>query len=309
VNWKRAARVVAALVAVLVLALAAMVRPDIPLEELRPRYAGGASRFIDVDGRHIHYRDEGKGPPLLLLHGTSSSLHTWDGWVKALGGTRRTIRLDLPGYGLTGPAPDGDQTPARQARIVAELLTRLGVHQADVAGNSLGGRVALTFALAYPERVRKLVLVDASGLSGQETPGIFKLARVPGLSALLRWVTPRFLVRKNVEEVYGVDARIREDTVDRYHDIARREGNRAAVIERFRAAPFPDLDDRVSAIRAPTLLLWGARDPWIPLSFGQRLSRAIAGSRLVVYPDAGHVPMEELPEQTARDADAFLRAP
>jgi pimeloyl-ACP methyl ester carboxylesterase len=309
VNWKRAVRVPAAVTVLLVLGLASMVRPDLPLEELLPRYAGGASRFIDIDGRHIHYRDEGKGSPLLLLHGTSSSLHTWDGWVKALAGSRRIIRLDLPGYGLTGPAPDGDQTPARQARVLVELLERLGVARTDVAGNSLGGRVALTFALAYPERVRKLVLVDAAGMSGQQPPGIFRLAKVPVVSSILRWVTPRFLVRKNVEDVYGVDARIREDVVDRYHDMARRQGNRAAVIERFRAAPFPDLDDEVAAIRAPTLILWGGRDPWIPLSFGERLHRAMPGSRLIVYPDAGHMPMEELPEQSARDAAAFLGAP
>jgi pimeloyl-ACP methyl ester carboxylesterase len=305
VKWK----LLALVVGLPLLALGAMVRPDLPLEELLPRYAGGTSRFIDIEGRHVHYRDEGRGPPLLLLHGTSSSLHTWDGWVKALAGKHRLIRLDLPGYGLTGPAPDGDHSPARDARIVAELLTRLGVSQADVAGNSFGGRVALSFALAYPERMRKLVLIDAAGMSGQKAPGIFKLAKVPVLSSILRWVTPRFLVRKNVEEVYGVDARIREDTVDRYYDMARREGNRAAVLARFRGAPYPDLDDKVGAIRAPTLLLWGARDVWIPLPMGERLHRAIPGSRMIVYPDAGHVSMEELPEQSARDAEAFLAAP
>jgi pimeloyl-ACP methyl ester carboxylesterase len=308
--WRsRTARLVAVAIAVPLLALAAMVRPDVPLEELLPRYAGGASRFLDIEGRHVHYRDEGRGAPLLLLHGTSSSLHTWDGWVEKLVATRRVIRLDLPGYGLTGPAPDGDHSPAREARVVAALLTRLGVSQADVAGNSFGGRVALTIALAYPQRVRKLVLIDAAGMSGQKAPTIFSLAKVPVLSSVLRWVTPRFLVRMNVEEVYGVDARVREDTVDRYHAMALREGNRQAVLERFRGAPTPDLDDEVGAIRAPTLILWGARDVWIPLPLGERLQRAIPGSRLVVYDDAGHVPMEELPAQSLRDVRAFLDAP
>jgi pimeloyl-ACP methyl ester carboxylesterase len=286
--------------------LASWVRADVPVSELLPKYAGEPSRFADIEGMRVHYRDEGQGLPLVLLHGTSSSLHTWDDWVLRLKERRRIVRLDLPGYGLTGPAPDADYTPARLARVVVKLLDKLSIERADVAGNSLGGRVALTMALDQRARVERLILVAASGLSGQRPPSVFRLAQSSLGGAVLRWVTPRFLVRANTKQVYGDLSRLREDVVDRYYDVARRAGNRQALIDRFQAAAPPALDARLKELHLPTLILWGGRDTWIPPSFGERFARGIAGAQLIVYPDAGHVPMEELPAQTARDAEAFL---
>ena len=306
---RSARRVVQLLLGLLLLAVVLLlsgVRRDIPVDELIPVYAPEPSSFVDIEGLRVHYRDEGSGPPLLLIHGTSSSLHTWDGWVRELGSRRRVLRLDLPGFGLTGPAPDGDYSAERLARVAAVFLDHVGVPQADVAGNSLGGRVALMLALAHPERVRRLVLIDAAGLSGQKPPAIFQLARTPVLNNLLTVVSPRFLLQKNVEQVYGDPSRISDALVDRYHALLLREGNRRALVDRLSGPPDPELDDRLDEIHVPTLLLWGARDTWIPLSFGQRMERGIAGAELRIYDDLGHVPMEEDPQTTARDADAFL---
>lgn len=230
--WRRGRRVVAVLLAAVALLLLVNVRTDLSLDELKPKYQSAASKFALIDDVNVHYRDEGSGPPLVLVHGTSSSLHTWDGWVAKLSPHRRVIRLDLPGYGLTGPAPDHDYSAARYARVVAKLLDHLGIERADIAGSSLGGRVTMTFALDYPARVRKLVLIDAAGLSGQRLPGIFRLARTPVLNRLLRWVTPRMIVKKNVAEVYGEPSRVTDELVDRYYDLLRREGNRQATIDR-----------------------------------------------------------------------------
>lgn len=303
---RRALLIVLAMLAALAIAL---VRPDIPRRELMAKYAPPPSRFAEIEGMRVHYRDEGAGPPLVLVHGTSSSLHTWDGWVARLSAHRRIVRLDLPGFGLTGPAPDGDYRAERYARVVAALMDQLGVARADVAGNSLGGRVALTFALAHPERVRKLVLVDAAGLSGQQPPRLFRAARIPVVNRLFTVVTPRSLVAKNVTEVYGNPSRIDAAIVDRYYDLARAEGNRGALVARLNGPRDPDLDTRLGELRAPVLILWGERDRWIPLSFATRLQSSIPGAQLVSFPDAGHVPMEELPEATAREADRFLEAP
>jgi pimeloyl-ACP methyl ester carboxylesterase len=305
---RRALRVALLVLAALVLAVLSLVRTDIPHAELLPRYGDGASRFVVVDGVTVHYRDEGAGAPLVLVHGTSSSLHTWDGWVARLSSHHRVVRLDLPGFGLTGPAPDRDYSALRYARIVAALMSKLGIDRADVAGNSLGGRVALTLALEHPERVRSLVLVDAAGLSGQKPPAIFAIARTPVVGRALRWLTPRVMVRRNVEEVYGDRARVTETLVDRYYELTRHEGNREALLDRLTAPADPPLDDRLAELRVPVLLEWGERDRWIPPSFAQRFEGGIHGARLVTYPDAGHVPMEELPEATARDAEAFLAA-
>lgn len=302
----RLARNAALLAAGFVAAVASLARPDLARDEVVARYAGPTSRFASIEGMQVHYRDEGQGPPLLLLHGTSSSLHTWDGWTQRIGAGRRIVRLDLPGFGLTGPAPDHDYRSTRLARVARTLLDQLHVERADVAGNSLGGRVALTLASETPERVRGLVLVDAAGMSGQAPPPIFRLARTPVLGGLLRWITPRFLVKKNVREVYGDASRVSEPLVDRYYDLARREGNREALLRRLDGPRDPDLDDILPRIAAPTLVQWGEKDVWIAESFGRRIAAGIPNAKLVVYPGAGHVPMEEIPDETARDADAFL---
>ena len=303
---RRALRVFLGILLLLVVLLASGIRRDVPMSELLPLYTSDASRFVDIEGMQVHYRDEGSGPPLLLIHGTSSSLHTWDAWTEALTSHRRVVRLDLPGFGLTGPAPDRDYRAARFARVAAALLDHLQIPQADVAGNSLGGRVAVELALAHPDKVRRLVLVDAAGLSGQSPPPIFRLAQTPVANRLLTVISPRVLVRANVEQVYGDPSRVTEALVDRYHAVLLREGNRQALVDRFTGPRDPDLDDRLDEIRVPTLLQWGARDVWIPLEFGRRFERGIAGAELRVYDQLGHVPMEEDPDATVRDADAFL---
>jgi pimeloyl-ACP methyl ester carboxylesterase len=306
---RRAPRAFGILLGVLAVLAVVLVRPDLPREQLLARYAPAPSRFADIEGMRVHYRDEGSGPPLVLIHGTSSSLHTWDRWAALLSPRRRVVRLDLPGYGLTGAAPDRDYSAARCARVIAALLDQLGIARADLAGNSFGGRIALTFALARPERVRDLVLVDAAGLSGQKPAAIFRLARTPVVNRLLTVVTPRWLVKKNVREVYGDPARVDDALVDRYDDLTRAAGNRTALVDRLTGPPDPDLDGRLGEVRAPVLLLWGGRDRWIPPSFGERFKEGIVGAKLVTYPDAGHVPMEELPDATAAEADRFLSAP
>ena len=206
---------VGSLLLVAAIAIAALVRPDIPLEALLPEYGAPPSQFVELEGMRIHYRDEGAGPPLVLLHGFGSSLHTWDGWVRQLTGTRRLIRLDLPGFGLTGPAPDGDYRAERYVHVVAALLDRLGVDRTDIAGNSLGGRTALDVracapaagAQADPRRRRRL-RADAAANSvpaGADAHG-GPLATAPCHAALrsppqprdcLRDVSPTFLFSRD----------------------------------------------------------------------------------------------------------------
>ncbi len=295
------------MMAVFVLLGLLVVRCDRPRDEVVKKYGGAPSRFVELEGMLVHYRDEGVGPPLVLIHGTASSLHTWDGWSARLSTHRRVVRLDLPGFGLTGPAPDRDYRVARMARLVTALMDRLGVVQADVAGHSLGGRVALTLALDHARRVRRVILVDAAGLSGHKPAPIFALARIPVLNVVLRMATPRMLVAGNVKQVYGDPSRIDGALIDRYYELTLREGNRRAFVDRVAHTVDPELDSRLRELHLPVLVMWGERDRWIPISFGHRLQQGIEGAKMVTYPDAGHVPMEELPEKTASDAEAFLR--
>ena len=283
---------------------------DIPVTDLARKYANPESRYADVLGMRIHYRDEGRGPALLLLHGTSSSLHTWDGWVDILRHDFRVIRLDLPGFGLTGPDPTRTYTVDRYVEVLDAFADAVGLDTFHVAGNSLGGQIAWHYAMTHADRIDRLVLIDAAGhpRRARVNPSLaFHLARIPIVKQLVPMLTPRRLIERSVLEVYGDDALVTPELVDRYFDLVRRPGNRQAFVDRVRDADRGTVRDP-REIRQPTLILWGADDRWIPVQDGQAFKVDIKTSRLIVYPGAGHVPMEEIPGPTARAAGAFLSA-
>ncbi|WP_405228798.1 alpha/beta fold hydrolase [Lentisalinibacter sediminis] len=294
------------------LVLAWAWEPDRSVESLTERYRVTGSQFLELDGMSAHVAVEGSGPALVLLHGTGASLHTWNGWVEALTGDFRIVRMDLPGFGLTGPHPAGDYSIGAYMQFVDAVTRRLDIEDFHLAGNSLGGRIAWNYAVAHPERVNRLVLIDASGYRLRRTPSlIFRLAALPGVGDALAKLTPRSLYRRSLEEVYADDDRVDEALVDRYFELSLREGNREAFVQRARAASRSAREDPSAAlaqIGAPTLVQWGAQDEWIPPEHGRRFADDIPDARLVVYDDLAHVPMEEAPARTAQDAREFLRA-
>ncbi|MGD9388174.1 MAG: alpha/beta hydrolase [Gammaproteobacteria bacterium] len=298
--------------ATLLVALAAAWAPDRPVEELAARWAGSPSEFRPLQGMQVHLRDEGPADdpvPVLLLHGTSASLHTWDGWVAGLAGRERVIRVDLPGFGLTGPFPHDDYGIERYLEFIAALLDALQLDQVVIAGNSFGGQVAWEFAAAMPERVAALVLVDAAGypFRPESIPLAFQLARFPALQPLIERLLPRHVIRASLRNVYGDPARVDDALVDRYYELALREGNRRALGLRFaHVMPTKERAARIRTLTQPTLILWGGRDRLIPPESASRFASDIAGSRLVVFDRLGHVPHEEAPEETLAVVEEFL---
>lgn len=272
--------------------------PDRSVAELSSRWATAPSVFVSVQGMQVHLRDEGPRDdpmPVVLLHGTSASLHTWEGWVASLRGQRRVISMDLPGFGLTGPMADGDYRMERYVQFLTGLLDTLGVQRVVLAGNSFGGRLAWEMAVAQPARVGQLILVDAAGYP---TPSVsvpigFRIAQIPVLNTLMEVTLPRSMVESSVRDVYGHPDNVSPALVDRYYDLTLRAGNRAALVERFRQAPSGEGVSALQGIKVPTLILWGGRDRLIPPENGNRFHRDIAGSQLVVFPELGHVPHEE----------------
>jgi pimeloyl-ACP methyl ester carboxylesterase len=297
-----ALKLVGILLMLAALGFAVSKAPDRSLESLVPRWAPPPSDFVDVDGLLVHYRDQGPSSdplPLVLIHGTGASLHTWEGWVAELAKTRRVVSFDLPGFGLTGPNADGDYSNARYIAFVRNLLSRLGIGRAIVAGNSLGGEIAWQLALADPTRVAGLVLVDAAGhdFVPESVPLGFRVARIPVLREPMRWLLPRRAIEASVTEVYGDPRRVSAALVDRYYELTLREGNRAALMRRMdQLAPGPV--ERLAEIKVPTLILWGGKDRLIPPRWGQAFHQAIPGSRLTVFAGLGHVPQEEDPAAT-----------
>lgn len=282
-----------------------IVSPDKTLEELAPKYAAAPSQFMALNGIKIHYRDEGAGTPIVLIHGTGASLHTWEDWTKDLIEDYRVIRLDLPAYGLTGQDPQKRYSSKDYVDLLDAFLTKLKVEKFHLAGNSLGGLISWLYASYHPEKVDKLVLLDPSGFPFKSTPMVIKMAKTPVLNYFIRYVTPRSFIEKNIKEVYYDHTLIKASTIDRYHDLIRFEGNREAFIDRAYIER-EDYRDRLSLIKATTLILWGENDAWIPVSDAPKFKAAIDNAQVVIMPKTGHVPMEERPKESLAIVAAFL---
>ena len=301
------------------LAVALARAPDRSAESLVARWAPPPSDFIEVQGQVVHLRDEGPRDdprPIVLIHGTSASLHTWEGWAAALRGQRRGIRVDLPGFGLTGPwsdtfsgsYPHENYQGDAYARFTLALMDALNVQRAVLAGNSLGGEVAWRTAFLAPQRVAGLVLVDAAGpaFTPLHVPVGFQIARLPVLNRVMELLLPRPLVARSVAEVYGNPARVTDELVDRYFELTLREGNRRALSTRLQHLRSGEDAGRIATLKLPTLILWGGRDRLIPPSVAQQFKQQIAGSQLVVFDTLGHVPQEEDPAATVAAVKVFL---
>jgi pimeloyl-ACP methyl ester carboxylesterase len=314
----RSCLVLLSLALVLLLAgIAASWAPDRSPSELAGKWATPPSRFIALQGMQVHLRDEGPKDdplPIVLLHGTSASLHTWEGWAAALRGERRVIRVDLPGFALTGPHPKDDYSTAAYVGFVRALADRLELKRFVLAGNSLGGQIAWSTAAAMPDRVARLILVDASGYpvellqAGRDVPLGFRLAAMPWLQPLLRNTLPRRVVESSVRNVYGDPAKVTPQLVDAYYDMTLRAGNRRALSLRLMQGYTADTR-QLATLRMPTLILWGGKDRLVPREAGRWFARDIAGSRLVVFEELGHVPHEEDPQRTVQEVRKFLADP
>jgi pimeloyl-ACP methyl ester carboxylesterase len=291
-------------------AMGFLYKSDIPLEELKRKYTNEHSKFIPVMGMSVHYRDEGNpsdSTPLVLVHGTSSSLHTWDSIVPALIDKKRVIRFDLPAFGLTGPNPNRDYSIRFYNTFIDSLLTHLGVHHYTIVGNSLGGSIAWNQALIYPEKVNQLVLVNSGGYPKKNEKGNigFKLAAMPVIGDVLVKFTPRSLIKKSIEDVYADKSRVNEQLVQRYYDLLLREGNRQATLDIFKQRKYASAE-KIKSISTPTLIIWGEEDQLIDVSNAYLFKKDIQKSELVVIPKTGHVPMEENPSAFLTALNKFI---
>jgi pimeloyl-ACP methyl ester carboxylesterase len=292
--------------------------PDRPVAELAARWAAPPSKFIGVQGLQVHLRDEGprdtgapdmpqRPLPIVLLHGTSASLHTWDGWAADLRTDRRVVRFDLPGFALTGPNPQNDYSIETYVKFVSATLDTLGIQRFVLAGNSLGGQIAWATAAALPQRVERLVLVDATGygVDPKNAPLGFVLAGLPVTRNLMAWTLPRAVVERTTRYVYGHPDRVTPELLDLYTDMTLREGNRRALSRRIEQGYTGDVT-QIQGLKLPTLILWGGRDRLLPLDDARRFASDIAGSKLVVFDDLGHVPQEEDPARSVAEVRRFL---
>ncbi len=292
------------------LGLAAWAYRDIPAGKIEAKYATPASRFISLDGVRLHYRDEGQGPTLVLIHANWANMIDWDPWVAALADAYRVVRFDMAGFGLTGPDPSGDYSLERTVSLLDHLVTHLGLERFTLAGASLGGTVAMHYASRYPNRVEQLILASPGALNprvrGRNTP-----VELPIVFDWLAVVTPPAIPRALLRSGFGQPERITPELVERWHDLMLREGNRRAQLERQRQYVSGDIEGLIGNIQVPTLLMWGKQNKQVPVTLVDEMERLLVRSPRVdklIYEDAGHQLAQEIGARSGRDIRAYLDA-
>jgi len=285
---------------------------DKDVNELSQKYAPYLSQFIEIDGMNVHYRDEGNprdSIPIVLIHGTGSSLHTFDDWVNSLKKDKRILRMDIPAFGLTGPFPDRNYSIKNYVAFIEHFLASKEIDNCILAGNSLGGEIAWQFTVKNPEKVNKLILIDASGypFKPESMPIAFTIARIPVINKLLTVITPRFMAKASIENVYADKTKVTESLVDRYFELTLRSGNRQALIDRMTTKFDTIKSSNIKNIQLPTLIIWGEQDKLIPIHNAYRFHDDLPNDTLVILKNSGHVPMEENPKESLEAVLQFLK--
>jgi pimeloyl-ACP methyl ester carboxylesterase len=274
-----------------------------------------AAQQIELHGHPVTYHHVGEGPAVVLIHGITSSSRTWRSVIPRLAEQHTVVAPDLLGHGKSAK-PRGDYSLGAYASGIRDLLVALGVHRATVVGHSLGGGVAMQFAYQFPERVERLVLVDSGGL-GEEVNLVLRAATLPGAeyvlpllaSAPLRGAGARLggvLGRLGVRA--SADVRGLAEGFESLGDGAARR----AFVHTARSVIDPvgqrvDASDRLYLAAAiPSLIVWGERDRMIPVAHGQSAHELMPGSRLEVFPRAGHFPFNDDPERFAHLLEDFI---
>ena len=306
-------KIILSLTALLIIAFIVIFsHRDIPLDDLKIKYANSNSSFVALNKMDVHFRDEGVQTdtiPIVLIHGTGASLHTFNSWSDRLKKSNRIIRVDLPAYGLTGPFPDENYTMANYTAFLKDFLIALNIKQCVLAGNSLGGAIAWNFTLEQPSMVTKLILINASGypIASKSVPIAFSLAKIPVINKLLTFITPRFLVRSSVENVYFDNSKVTDLVVERYFNLTLRAGNRKAFVDRLKIPKDTSTHKNIKNIQQPTLILWGAEDLLIPVENAYKFQEDLPNNTLVILENTGHTPMEESPLESLAPVISFLK--
>lgn len=314
-------------VLLLVTSLALFYRNDLTRADLGD-YINDESRFIDLPmGANAHYRDQGNpdGPAIVLVHGGYGSLHNWEFWVPYLQQNYRIVTMDLPGHGLTGRVAGDDYTRANMVRLVHELVTELGIESFVLGGHSMGGGVALAYALKHPEKVVSLILVGPEGVppeGGYDIEGTFFEDDADQAGSLedksLTLVEKLFTkfgapwaAKAALQSTVANPDSVTPEMSRRFGRILLHEGNRRAIVLMFRQAAIAmdwqeDLVPFLHEITQPVLLLFGEKDPLVPPEVGERAHRLLVNSELIMYENVGHLIQMEITERSAMDVLRFL---
>ncbi len=288
------------------LGIALWLYRDIPAGVLETQYANHASRFINIDGARIHFRDEGDGPAVLLLHADFSNLVDWDPWADALKDSYRVVRMDFTSHGLSGPDASGDYSLERTLELTEKFANALQLEKFSIAGTSIGGTIAIRFAADHPERIENLILPNPWPLENDMLIGHLE---VPDAAVALKYVMPRALTKFMLTSGFGDKAKLTDELIDRWYSMWMREGQRQAQLDRLKQYKPGDIENVLTVLKPRTLLLWGEADTVVDFAQAAQfkgLLKNVASLEVISYPGVGHMTLQEAGRQTSRDVRAFL---
>ncbi len=308
------------LVAVLIVgfAIGSYYYRDIPAAALEKKYGNAESKFVMLDGVRMHYRDEGpitgdkaSAPTIILIHAHFDNLLSWNPWVEALKDKYRVVRFDFTSHGLTGVDPSGDYSLKRTVDLVELLVKELNIGKFSVAGTSMGGTIAIHYASRHPDQVEKMILLSPGALNtrvrGRDTPPPLP----PGID-ILEYITPRLIFKGLLSSGYGDKTKLKDELIDQWWEMMRREGQRKAEITRQRQYISGDVDAKIKTLTQPTLIMWGEKNSVVTVDQAKQLVDLMTNAKsvkLIVYPGVGHMAVHEAPEQTAKDARIYFDEP
>jgi pimeloyl-ACP methyl ester carboxylesterase len=295
-------RSVAAYFAVVALAgFAAIGCSSLEVAQVQPasRFADDG-RYFEWNGSRTYYIDRGQSnrETIVFIHGFGSSTYSWRYLIEPLAARYRVIAVDLPGFGFSDK-PDIQYDMRLFSRYVTGLMDELGISSAIFAGNSMGGKITLYTAVHAPERVSRMILIDAAAYphGSQGRPFLLSLAAKPCVGEFLSSFNSASRVRGMLQDAYFDESKVTDADVQAYYAPLRMAGGSRAALSLLRSDDFGgDLAARIPGIQVPALILWGAEDTWIPVANAERLHEDLPRSELIIFPGTGHTPQEESPE-------------
>ncbi len=283
--------------------------PRLTIDELRQKYADPASKYMNIDGLEVHYKDEGTGPVLLMVHGSESSLRTYDRIAAKLKDKYRIIRFDIPGYGLSGRISDRAAASVQPTDIPAKLLAALGATEVNCAGVSSGGTMCMYLAARHPQLVKRLILSnmpsDPVKTDHMVQPESFiaaqKRASETGYRDQVFW-------NEFLTYFAGDPARISEQTRREYYDFNRRTPEKHPIAMIARIGDGKEARVLMQAVKVPTLIIWGGKDHLLPVFAADNLAGYLPNAQIskLIMPDVGHYPPLESPERFAELIRVYL---
>ncbi len=288
---------VIAVMAVIGIGIGLWVYRDIPIEHLETKYANQASRFISIDGTRIHFRDEGSGPAVLLLHANFSNLIDWDPWVKALSDSYRVVRFDFTSHGLTGVDPSHDYSLERTLELTEKFIDAMDLEHFSIAGASMGGTVAILYTRKHRDRINNLILISPDSFEyNAKIPG--SPDEVPKIASLLAYIMPRAVPELMLKSGFGNQEKLTDELVDRWYDMWMHQGQREAQLERLRQYETGGAAQLIRSLQTRTLVQQGSA---IQTEFEN-----IEALQVISYPNVGYWVVQEAGQESARDARIFL---